>query len=119
MSNNTINVINAMFNFIIEDCDTFEDFIDFAEMSIENVLDADKDFDKYQWHDLRKNPEDLPKHDNQVLVKCDDLEIFPYFTAFYDGDMWVEGEFEDLRQFCFHVIAWREIEQFKEFFTCS
>lgn len=36
--------------------------------AVKMAIEALEKADKYRWHDLRKNPEDLPKHNNKVLV---------------------------------------------------
>ena len=60
-----------------------------------------------QWHDLRKDPNDLPNSDRQVFVKICDVEqpIFDYYR--HSLKMWnyaLEGE----------AIAWCEIPKFEE-----
>lgn len=70
---------------------------------------------RYRWHDLRKNPEDLPD-DNRLVIICperlagskDGIEI-----AFYvkNKKLWEEEEFYYREH---EVIAWREIEPFEE-----
>ena len=59
--------------------------------------------DKYRWHDLRANPNDVPHHENPVLVTYgdEDYDILEY----WDCDGWGAAE---------AVIAWRAIEPFEE-----
>ena len=63
--------------------------------------------EKYRWHDLRKDPKDLPEDDRKV--ECITLtksrksnHVFGYFDR-----RWVCG-------MCSNVIAWKEIEPFEE-----
>lgn len=86
-----------------------------------------KQIDKYRWHDLRKDPDDLPqkrdgneeylyvvmygdceicerKYDCEVL---DDSCIHKYYVHFVengDKNSWYDG----------YVIAWREMKTFEE-----
>lgn len=66
--------------------------------------------DKYRWHDLRKNPEDLPEGEKRLL---DIVPMQPDSFERYYG--WFDGEnFIDQNGFSFNAIAWREIEPFEE-----
>lgn len=51
-----------------------------------------------QWHDLRKNPEDLPKIGQKVWIDCS------------NGD---NGDWLFFKDFPVKTIAWCEIPQFK------
>ena len=53
------------------------------------------------WHDLRKDPNDLPKEDCEVIIKClgEEEDTWKFFSA--------EG-------FPIKTIAWCEKPQFKE-----
>lgn len=64
-----------------------------------------------EWHDLRKNPNDLPevkqgKSFSEVLVR--EAKIYE-IASFTEKTFFAEGE--DITK---DVIAWREIPQFKE-----
>ena len=68
--------------------------------------------DKYRWHDLRKNPDDLPEADefggsDYVLVKTGCCEWNDMETAYYRHikKQWSIDEY---------VFAWRYIEPFEE-----
>ena len=71
--------------------------------------------DKYRWHDLRKNPDDLPEADEYgcsecVLAVTGAPEWGDYEWAYYHHNttMWSTP-------FCVqNVFAWRYIEPFKE-----
>ena len=63
-----------------------------------------------QWHDLRKDPNDLPKHNDYVLVAYE-YDDKTYSDRYIDGD-W-ESDYKD--PYCSpRVIAWVEKPQFKE-----
>lgn len=71
--------------------------------------------EKYRWHDIRKNPDDLPKEEGEYIV-CEDYgfgkeyKSLPYmhseeFNEYYWLVGWKEKE---------ALIAWKEIEPFEE-----
>lgn len=61
------------------------------------------------WHDLRKDPNDLPKENVKVHLYARDKE---YYIGFWENGAWkYEGGFYASDNF---VIAWCEIPQFKE-----
>lgn len=65
--------------------------------------------DKYRWHDLLENPEDLPPEQCEVLTKItDSLNQYVHYETSWviDGDTWVNSFGKP--------IAWRYIEPFKE-----
>ena len=68
---------------------------------------------EYRWHDLRKNPEDLPKYCGAHMVYRPDNEYARYSLCYCGGDgTWYDGYHhdEDRRLGLNDVIAWREIE---------
>lgn len=69
--------------------------------------------DKYRWHDLRKNPDDLPEADGNdesdyVLVMIGTPEWNSWEQAYYKHDKQMWSTYEQ------NVFAWRYIEPFKE-----
>ena len=69
--------------------------------------------DKYRWHDLRKNPDDLPEADEYgcseyVLVMVGTPEWNSWEQAYYHHDKKLWSIYEQ------DVFAWRYIEPFKE-----
>lgn len=63
---------------------------------------------KPKWHDLRKDPNDLPKDDRQCLCFTSDC----YFVGYYDEEYDQEWHFDE---FCTDKIdAWCELPKFEE-----
>ena len=81
----------------------------------EVCLKALEKADKYKWHDLRKNPDDLPEADEYgcseyVLVMTGTPEWDNHEWAYYNHNTRVWST-----PFCEqNVFAWRYIEPFKE-----
>lgn len=75
---------------------------------------------KYRWHDLRKNPEDLPNNTRTVIIAYEGFEGksgYKYYDVAFlgAGDLWYSAE---VYNFEYHdegflVLAWREVEPFK------
>ena len=68
--------------------------------------------DKYRWHDLRKNPDDLPEADEYgrsefVFVMTGTPEWYSCEWAYYHHDKKLWSIYEQ------NVFAWRYIEPFK------
>ena len=70
--------------------------------------------DKYRWHDLRKNPDDLPEaigdcyESDYVLVLIGTPEWNSWKLAYYHHDKKLWSTYEQ------NVFAWRYVEPFKE-----
>ena len=76
------------------------------------VSKALKKADKYRWHDLRKNPDDLPEADGNsesdyVLVLIGTPEWNSWEQAYYHHGKRLWSTYEQ------NVFAWRYIEPFK------
>ena len=81
--------------------------------AIEMAVDALEKSDKYRWHDLRKNPNDLPEADGNsesdyVLVMIGTPEWNSWEQAYYHHGKRLWSTYEQ------NVFAWRYIEPFKE-----
>lgn len=81
--------------------------------AIEMAVDALKNADKYRWHDLRKNPDDLPEADGNsesdyVLVMIGTPEWNSWEQAYYHHGKRMWSTYEQ------NVFAWRYIEPFEE-----
>ena len=79
----------------------------------EVCLKALEKADKYKWHDLRKNPDDLPEADGNsesdyVLVMIGTPEWNSWEQAYYHHGKKMWSTYEQ------NVFAWRYIEPFEE-----
>ena len=78
------------------------------------VIKAIEKADKYKWHDLRKNPDDLPEgfeggyESEYVLVMIGTPEWNSWEQAYYKHDKRMWSTYDQ------NVFAWRYIEPFKE-----
>lgn len=66
--------------------------------------------DKYRRHDLRKNPEDLPKGHTDCLIWIKTLNNIRARVAFYNGKEFILHRNQNQSQ----VLAWKYIEPFDE-----
>lgn len=68
---------------------------------------------KNEWHDLRKNPQDLPKEPGAYLTEHGGMN--PTVLRYNDG--WNVAKFSDGSEYrdaeIFDVIAWAEYEPFE------
>ena len=85
------------------------------EEAIKMAVEALEKADKYRWHDLRKNPDDLPEADEYgcseyVLIMIGTPEWDTHEWAYYNYNTkgWSTPFYEQ------NVFAWRYIEPFKE-----
>lgn len=82
--------------------------------AIEMAVDALEKADKYRWHDLRKNPDDLPEavgdgyESEYVLVMTGTPEWNSWEQAYYHHDKKLWSTYEQ------NIFAWRYIEPFEE-----
>lgn len=75
------------------------------------LVDENEELKRSCWHNLRKNPQDLPKEDGAVLVVDMDYGHPGYKVALF----WKkDGAFTGHRLAKLDVIAWREIPVFQE-----
>ena len=77
------------------------------------AVEALEKANKYRWHDLRKNPDDLPEADEYgrsefVFVMTGTPEWYSCEWAYYHHDKKLWSIYEQ------DVFAWRYIEPFKE-----
>lgn len=59
--------------------------------------------DKYRWHNLRRNSEDLPTEKGMYWVCVEGFDT-KYTSTYWDGYVW----------WGYSVIGWKEIEPFEE-----
>ena len=81
--------------------------------NMDDVKKALEKADKYRWHDLRKNPDDLPEADGNsesdyVLVMIGTPEWNSWEQAYYKHDKKLWSTYDQ------NVFAWRYIEPFEE-----
>ena len=93
------------------DNSNYEHKIEFLRLAIEALEKADK----YKWHDLKENPDDLPEADEYgcseyVLAMIGTPEWDNHEWAYYNYNTkgWSTPFYEQ------NVFAWRYIEPFKE-----
>ena len=106
--------------------DVIEDLYELGKLTEEDfcnlcrwIDEADR-LEKYRWHDLRKDHNDLPK-DNDARSEYMVTDGNQYFISKYFGNgAYVNGCWEypygvfECNAYDIDVIAWREIEPFKE-----
>ena len=98
------------------DDDVYDDISSVDELLQLNkiVSKALKKADKYRWHDLRKNPDDLPEaigggyESEYVLAMIGTPEWNSWEQAYYHHGKRLWSTYEQ------NVFAWRYIEPFKE-----
>ena len=86
-----------------------------SEEAIKMAIEALEKADKYRWHDLRKNPDNLPEADEYgcseyVLIMIGTPEWDNHEWAYYNYNTkgWSTPFYEQ------NVFAWRYVEPFKE-----
>lgn len=85
---------------------------------ISALLDEIKNAEKYKWHDLIKNPDDLPNDDSIEYIVC--VEYRNGKRKCTVGCLDMGGEMMLLPALGnwigngYHIIAWKEIEPFEE-----
>ena len=82
--------------------------------AIDKAIEALEKADKYRWHDLRKNPDDLPEgfecgyESEYVLVMIGTPDWNSWEQAYYHHSKKLWSTYDQ------SVFAWRYIEPFKE-----
>ena len=115
------NIPNTIFLNLGEDLEDFEDFNELGEVTwcADKIGDGDIEYQRKPiWHDLKKNPNDLPNRskDPVVFVMTRLYKLVGYGIALYEGEkssmMWMVGDlqfpFKDNR-----ILAWMSIPEFK------
>lgn len=87
------------------------DLFDVDRRSIQMAIDK---MDKYRWHDLRKNPDDLPPDGQEVLLLLDSLSetVESYWLGWYveKDNVFATDECDFERD---EIKAWKYIEPFE------
>lgn len=63
---------------------------------------------KPKWHDLRKDPEDLPKENGDYWCKLKDNRLYT-FEVYYTDSLFYRSRWDELG-----IIAWCELPKFEE-----
>ena len=108
------NVPNKIFLNIGYEPEKGDDFNELGEVTwcADKVNDSDIEYQsKPIWHDLRKDPNDLPKLEDIIIV-CKEFmgtEIIYQIECYYPRN-WAREASEQKRK---RVLAWMEISKFK------
>lgn len=95
----------------------FQDVNDYVFNTAIRALEKEE---KYKWHDLRKNKNDLPEISSEINYKECQLENGLILSCVYQQDhyghkMWrTIANGTNLRKVTKRVIRWREIEELEE-----
>lgn len=89
-------IFTKIYDLFKEDKLSIDTLIEFAEEALEKA-------DKYGWHNLRKNPTDLPRENRMYWVCVEGFDT-KYTSTYWDGYVW----------WGYSVIGWKEIESFEE-----
>lgn len=90
----------------MESAEEYEQLADW----LEELKELRKHKEKYRWNDLRKNPDDLPEDNKQVLVSIKDGCIH---RTWHDSHGWRNRNSKIRYYSDKSVLAWREIEEFE------
>ena len=78
---------------------------------LEELKELRKYKEKYRWHDLRKNPADLPEDNKDVLVT---IKGGCVNRTWHDSCGWRNATAKKARYYSNdRVIAWKEMEEFE------
>lgn len=99
----------------LENGGKFDEQFDDEMASLEMAIKVLEKADKYRWHDLRKNPEDLPERDTLIIYafKAKDKENKKlYYNSRIAGSVDIEIMTMNSNPI-FEYIAWKEVEPFE------
>lgn len=84
--------------------------------TLEEVWEALEKAERYHWHDLRKNPDDIPSGRNMCMCFAEgDFVIEDGSVVHGKYPVIIPFPFSEYEYRCnFKVVAWREIEPFEE-----
>lgn len=91
-----------------------DDFNDLGEVTwcADKVNDNDIEYQRKPiWHDLRKNPKDLPKNERNLIVAVERCGTILYFIGYY-----LEGfnHLDEYSESSDNIIGWADIPKFKD-----
>lgn len=81
---------NTIEDFIVRNVQNKIPYSETVTMNANKIADAINRAEKYKWHDLRKNPEDLPD-DGEWVMCVHSHHVYDGYYPFYQCD--VEGNF--------------------------
>lgn len=104
---------------LLEMCNRFLNTHYIQEVDKQELVNALESYRQYRWHDLRKNPDDLPKESDgefydDLLLQFGSGHVCLGWYRNDDGHFYRRdaGGFVDM--YTNRVIAWKYIEPFKE-----
>ena len=101
---------------IIKDCMILNNC--FVKEAGEMAIKSLEQQNKYRWHDLRKDPNDLPNDDSIEYVVCVEYRNGKRECTIccldMGGDMMLLPTLGNWIGNSYHIIAWREIEPFED-----
>ena len=107
------NIPNTIFLNLGEDLEDFEDFNELGEVTwcADKIGDGDIEYQRKPiWHDLMKNPKDLPKNENNLMVAAKRRGTIFYFVGYYFLDRFnLKGYYKSSD----NIIGWADIPKFK------
>lgn len=82
-----------------------------------DALNALESQETYRWHDLRKNPEDLPEEYNDIIYVTNDDSVYvitknKYIIGWRDGCRFDSDDIE-INIPTYDIAAWRYLERFE------
>lgn len=90
-------------------CNEYQFFFKGYEQGYEDCRHYAHDYYKPKWHDLRKNPNDLPKNSGLYCVQCG--EVREYVK---EEKSWFTVHFDPCRNCTEDTYLWCELPKFKE-----
>ena len=114
------NIPNKIFLNLGEDLEDFDDFNELGEVTwcVDKVGDGDIEYQRKPiWHDLKENPDDLPKENKVVVVKYISYigchECYGIATyRFNQDEQCYEWAFSHIGSYE-EILAWMDIPKFK------
>lgn len=105
-----IKILRGFKSLICQTNISHDDYLDYKEA----IRVIDEQINKYKWHDLQKNPDDLPEKFKDVYVCVLNRGKKTYNRTWLDGYAWRNATSKRATHYQKgSVIAWREIDQFE------
>lgn len=107
----SMQINNEIEAFVVRSVKACAPFDEDITINAKKIYEAIKNAEIYKWHDLRKNPEDLPAVEERVVLTLDLVrEYRNVYGHRAKNGAWVVNGFETRS----NVIAWRADEPFEE-----